>query len=341
MRTGQLVVQLPLQPAVKVDVVRVFDRELRHRRATRVAEFARPLVPVVAVVLGQRTPRREVVEAAAFSRPEGLVRQRAAGRQLDPVHALQRGALDLPRRVAIDECGRGRVSLAGATRLAQPATVLDVGELGDRLDPQVERVDEAPGRRQVRRRFHRRDGGRGVQRVHQDESGAMARRRPHRQVGEVGQIADAPRSFGSDAVELGGQPPGPRAAERGGHRQGGGRDDERGAGVGRAGLRVNLVVAERQVGRHFERRFADQPTVQLVGRPVVLQLPKPRAHRAVLQADPHADGIAVGDVHPERRGLPGPRDDGRRKAAPPVVPIMVEKRCGSFLFGRGGRPPRR
>jgi hypothetical protein len=47
----------------------------------------------------------------------------------------------------------------------------------------------------------------------------VLRGRPHRQVGEISQIADAPRTFRTHAVELGGQAPCPARAQPGGQAQ--------------------------------------------------------------------------------------------------------------------------
>ena len=58
LRRGELVVELPLQPAVEVDCVGVLGGEVGDRRAGRVPQLVGPLVPVGAVLLGQRAPGR-------------------------------------------------------------------------------------------------------------------------------------------------------------------------------------------------------------------------------------------------------------------------------------------
>ena len=73
-------------------------------------------------------------------------------------------------------------------------------ELRNGLDSQIQRVDEAARRRQIRRRLHRRGRLRRVQRIDQDVTGAVNRRRPHRKVNEIGEVADTPGLAGPDAV---------------------------------------------------------------------------------------------------------------------------------------------
>ena len=101
-------------------------------------QLVRPVMPIGAVLLGQGAPGREVVEAAALPLAERGVRQVSARRALNEVHRLQGGALDLPYGVTIDEPGFLRTCLRVLLRLADAPTVADVGEFGDRLDPQVQ-----------------------------------------------------------------------------------------------------------------------------------------------------------------------------------------------------------
>ncbi len=241
LRRGQLVIEQPLQPAVEVDGLRVRGGERRDRRAVRVAEFRGPPMPVGAVHLGQCTPGGEVVEAAALTFPVAGVCQFAAGRTGHPVQLRQGRPLDLPRGVPVDpvaaECAGGQVG-AG---LAQRAPFAQERVLGNGFHAQVERVDEATGGGQVRRGFHRGHRSGRMQRVDQDESRPVPRRRPDGQIGEVSDISCAPGVFGCDAVQLGGQAPVPA----GRCRQRGRGDDEHGAAVHPAALRVQPVIAGR------------------------------------------------------------------------------------------------
>ena len=134
LRRGQLIVELPLQPAVKIDGVGVLGGEVGDRRACRVCEFLGPVVPVGAVLLGQRTPDREVVEAAPLTFAVRGVRQLTPGGTLSRVHALQRGPLGFPRRVAVDEVGVPCAVAKLGARLADAAAMTHVGEFGYRLD---------------------------------------------------------------------------------------------------------------------------------------------------------------------------------------------------------------
>ena len=81
LRGSELFVELPLQPAMKVDGVGVFSRELNDRRVRRMLQRLRPLVPVAAVDLGQCAPRGEIVEAVALASAVCGVRELAAGRR--------------------------------------------------------------------------------------------------------------------------------------------------------------------------------------------------------------------------------------------------------------------
>ena len=67
LRGGQLIVELPPQPPVKVDGLGVLGGKRGDRGACGAGEFLGPVVPVRSVPLRQRTPDREVVEAAAFA----------------------------------------------------------------------------------------------------------------------------------------------------------------------------------------------------------------------------------------------------------------------------------
>ncbi len=97
LNAGQLVVQLPLQPPVEVDGRGVLGGERGDGRTCRVVQLDGPPVPVVAVLLGQRAPGGEVVEALPLPLPVGGVRQLTACRTRRLVDALQCRPLDLPR----------------------------------------------------------------------------------------------------------------------------------------------------------------------------------------------------------------------------------------------------
>jgi hypothetical protein len=99
---------------------------------------------------------------------------------------------------------------------------------------------------------------------------------------------------------------------------------------------MQLVISQRQVGGQFEGRLADRSAIEIIRGPVVFELPQADADRPVLQPEPQARGIAVGDVHPERRRDAGPADDGRRQRPGPVVAVVCAKRGGALALGRSG-----
>ncbi len=81
----ELLVELPLQPAVEIDRILIVLDEPGHALTRGVLQRFRPPMPVAAVLLGQRAPGGEVVEGAAFPGPEGGIGQLAARRPRHPV----------------------------------------------------------------------------------------------------------------------------------------------------------------------------------------------------------------------------------------------------------------
>src|SRR5262249_39083669 len=142
LRRGELVVELPLKPAVKVDCPGVFRGKLGDRCAGRMLQLLRPLAPVSAVLLGERTPGGEVVEALTLPFPVCGVRELAAGRPFDAVDAFQLGPFGLPGGVAVDPFGTIRAALHLDARPADAVALPDIRVLGYRLDTQIQRIDE-------------------------------------------------------------------------------------------------------------------------------------------------------------------------------------------------------
>ena len=309
---GQLVVELPLQPPVEVDRARMALGEVGDLGPGRVAQTRRPGPPVAAEFLGQRAPGGEVVQCGALATPVGAVRLLPAGRARHRMDQCEGRAFGGPRGVAVDDVALAGRRRAGLLALAHPAAPGHGGELRDRLDPQVQRADEASRGRQVGGGFHRcRRRGR-VQGVDQHESGPVARPRPHRQVGQIGQVAHTPGTFRGEAVKLGGQTPGaPRAHPRG-HAQPGRCDDQRGNALGVPGAQVHPVVAQRKVPRQYEGGLADTPSVEVERRGEVISLPNVGADAAVLQSHPDLRRGAVGDMNPQCGLGAGTGDDHRR-----------------------------
>ena len=75
---GELVVELPLHPAVEVHGALMPLGELGYLRVGRVLERMWPSTPVRAVSLGQCAPGGEVVQGGALALLECLERQVAA-----------------------------------------------------------------------------------------------------------------------------------------------------------------------------------------------------------------------------------------------------------------------
>ena len=335
LRVGQLLVELPLQPAVEVHRTRPPPDELGDVHAGRMLQSGRPAPPVTAVLLGQCAPGGEVVEGGALSVPVRLVGQFPSGGPAHLVNHLQRGTLGGPGAVAVDD---GRLAFLGADGVAQfpdLAALGEGGELRDRLDPQIQRTDESPRGRQIRRWLHRSRRRRGMQRIHQDVVGAVLRARPHREVGEIGEIADAPGPLGLHAVELGGQTPPAPGAHPGRHPEEGRGDDQRHVRGVLAGSQVQAVVAEWQVGRQDEGRLAHQIAVQIERRGEVLALADVAALGSVRQPDPDVRGSTVRDMRPERALTAGGGHHGRWQRLGPVPAILFQMCCGTVLFGVG------
>ncbi len=128
LRRGQLVVELPLQPAVEIDGVGVLGGELGDRGACRVLRAASgQSMPIGAVLLGQRTPDREVVEAAPFAL---AVRRRTPAD--GPPDRLTRYTLSSAARLAFHAASRSIRSERRASVLRRSAVPCGCGRAGAR-----------------------------------------------------------------------------------------------------------------------------------------------------------------------------------------------------------------
>ena len=203
----------------------------------------RPRTQVAAVAFGQRVPGGDV----PLPLVEGLdVRRR---RRVVRVQQRQRRALGRPHRVVVDELAVGgtqRVHLV-PDRRRRRRVGRGVG------DPDVERVQEPPARRRVRRGLDARVQRECVQRVHQQRAGVLLPGRPREQRGEVGVVAAAPRARRAQRVQLRHPPP-----RRGRRRQRGRRHDERDV-LPPAG---QPVVADGQVGRQRRADLAHRAVLE-------------------------------------------------------------------------------
>ena len=196
LRRGELLVEQPLQPACGSRPGRPAPAGARTTAAER----------------GSRSPSGQVGQSAARAprrarttwrsrpapRPRGRgtrrTRPRAARGQRHRVAAPARRAWrsrTASRSISVagrrGRAARGQRSSTSAGRVGGTSAAY----LGDVLDPQVERVDEAAGRRQVRRRLIGGTGSAACSGL-TTRSPRRARPRPGGEVGQVGEVADAP-----------------------------------------------------------------------------------------------------------------------------------------------------
>ena len=145
----------------------------------------------------------------------------------------------------------------------------------------------------------------------------------------------------SHAVELGGQTPCPARAQPGGQAQRGGGDDHRRAGVGRADLQMQPVIA-RAAGRRAARRWPRRP----VGRrdrkgPCCFRAaagrcaPLPSSSRSHRPAgSPWVTCTQNGVAAPARPTMAGGSDRAQWSRS------CAAKRGGALALGRGGHAER-
>ena len=173
----------------------------------------------------RRAPRRARTRWRSRRSPWPSRSQERAGRP--PARPGERGTWctsSRASRLAVQAASRSSSAGGGVGRPHRsrqlvgggPVGGLEVAELGHGLDPQVQRVGEPPGDRQVRRGLHRRDRRGRVQRVDQDEVRAELVAAPGGQVGEVGEVADPPRPGRPQRCTAGQRTPRPRRSRRAG-----------------------------------------------------------------------------------------------------------------------------
>ncbi len=266
------------------------------------------------LVLASGAPGGEVDQALALPLDVGAEGGLPLGGAAAVVHLVEDVELGLVDGVALDD-------LVGAVHLPQlggellqvrAGLLVQLRDLRDVLDAQVDRVDEAAGRRQVGGVLGRREGLRGVHRVDQQEVGAGLLRQDLRQLPHVVEVAQTPGLLGPHRVHLR-HDAGDRllhVAVGGG--QAGRGDDERALVVGVVRLQGDAVPAERQVARDAERRLAPGLAVDGDRRVPVLLLVG-GTHGTVLEDDLDVGRRAVVDVHVEGPGVTGDGDDARRQ----------------------------
>ena len=254
----------------------------------------------------------------------------------------QRLPLRVPGAVAVDrgrrvELGQHLAPLGAATAARWSSSQL--GVLRDPLHPQVERVCEAPGGGQVRRRLHRRHRLGRVQRVDQHEVGAVLGRRPDGQVLQVGQVADAPGLCATGRCRAGWRAPRP-----GDRPSGPGSPSQAGVTISGIG---GLVIAgcapaacgSPAAGRRESRSCASPDPAGRRSRAAGVQFSSCRRSRRlppVSSSIQTSTGSPCGDVHPDRRrtaarGSPGSAAASGSRARRCVLGQRVPGR----LRGRG------
>ena len=219
------------------------------------------------------TPGREINQSLTLLLHEVAEGPVAFGGALDAEDLVQDLQLRLEDGVALDDVG-GEVLLAelvGKLGDLIPQIDRELVELGHILHAEVDRVDEPAGGGQVRGILGGWQGFRGVQRVDEEEIGAV----DGQHTGEMAQIVEithTPRQVGTHGVDLrhdtgaGGF----QVLVRGGQTL---RGDDQPAGGGLfPGGQPQLVPAERQVGRKLEARLAPGGAVHLARRRPVVHL---------------------------------------------------------------------
>ena len=192
----------------------------------------RPRLPSATVVLLERAEDRELAEARA-GRPEVIELGRAAEA---PPERVQRRHLQREDTIAIDVT----LAVQRAPRLRERGEVgAALGGAGHVVDPEIERIAEAPAARRVRARLLRHGGRDGWERIEQDQARAKGTR-PARETAEVSEIADAPALARACRVELRGPSPDPKAIRQMTARRD--HDDAR-----RPAVVPKIVIAEREI----------------------------------------------------------------------------------------------
>ena len=301
---------------------------------------------VRAVHLGDRGPGGVVVEAATLAAAVAVEGPLPPGRPRNREDLAQRLALGGPRGVAVDPLRHRVAGLLVEGVHAGPVGGCEGGVLGDQLGPQVHRVDEAARRREVRRGLHRRDRLGGVQRVDEHVVGAVGHRRPGAEVGQVGQVAGAPRAGRADAVELGGQTPARLVAEPGGRADPVRRDDqahprERGRRTARA------PSGSRAAGRRGPRTSPRRPArarrcVAGSSSPAARRRRGARRSRArPRRRRPSRPGRARRTSAASPAGSPAPVAASAPTPRPPSRPARPARPrpCPRRRRARGARPP--
>ena len=207
LRLLHLLVQDPLHPQVTLDAIGVLCAPHCDFLRRGMAQALGPLTPHGAVLLRQSAPGGEVDQARALALDIGVVSRLAPGRERDAAHDVEGGRLGDPDRITVEQgVAQPAQRLAQASHRLAVGTA-EVGVLRDLLDPQVDGVGESSRRRQIGRRGHGHDRGRGVQWVDQQEVGTEVVPRPCCEIRQIREVTDPPGSPRPHRVDLGHETP--------------------------------------------------------------------------------------------------------------------------------------
>ena len=172
-----------------------------------------------------------------------------------------RGVID---KLAFSQPRKRALELVRADELHR-ALALD--EIGNRLDVQIKNIDEQPARGAVGARVRRVVREKCVQRIDACDVGAFCRPDTD-QRREIGEVANAPVTLGTHAIELRGRAPDAATVGEGGRRKTRDRhDDEQCFRDDRAaGLQGETVISERRLQR--QQKLARDQLNTLQGGPL-------------------------------------------------------------------------
>src|SRR5664280_1756152 len=212
----ELLINDPLQPAIELHLVADLITDCLHGRAAWVLQVRGPVTPRQPFLLGQRTPRSEVEQTLAFAVAESGEGPLPTRRPRLVENGAQGRRLGRPDRVTVDRVRRVQRPRIICVPLQQlPLCRGHVAHLRDVLDPDVDRVEEAPRRGQIGRGLDRGYRLARMQRVHQDEVRAQVGRGPSHHVAEISEVPQTPGLTGPYRVQLAQQAPRPSLLQRG------------------------------------------------------------------------------------------------------------------------------
>lgn len=213
-------IRLPLQILVKFDRLLVRLGKALDSARGGLLKFARPAAPAVSGALrtdmrNDRVEQREATECLPTPPLECAKRHRTGALGIAQARFAERAVKQLEHRQL---AGRDRliIDLAHLTQNREPPLKLcgshpppcgyAVAKIVDRLDIETKHVEEEPAARRIGAGMSRSIWEKRMKGIEADRGGAKPRRTSDECV-EVGEIADAPVAFGSEAVKAAPQRP--------------------------------------------------------------------------------------------------------------------------------------